>query len=297
MTSGAVVRIGTRESQLALAQARIAMEALAARGLAAQLVPISTRGDAISAQSQDAGWVEVDGQFTREIERALLDDRIDLAVHSYKDLPIAPVDGLVIGAVLERADARDCLVTADGGGIDDLPFGARVGTSSPRRAAQLGARRPDLTAVPIRGNVDTRLARLTRGDFDGVILAAAGLDRLSVSVPDHQRLPYDLVLPAPAQGALAIQLRAADEALLAAVREVDHAPTRIAVEAERSLLQWIGGGCFAPLGALGLVSGGELHLRAAFDAASGPIRRAEARGSAEVPDAVVARVAEQIARA
>jgi len=290
------VRIGTRESRLALAQARIAAAVLATSTPPAELVPISTLGDAISARTPSAGWVVADGQFTRAIERALLDGRIDLAVHSYKDLPTASVDGLVIGAVLERADARDCLVAADGGGIDDLPVGGRVGTSSPRRAAQLAARRADLVAVPIRGNVETRLARLADGDLDGVILAAAGLDRLGVAVADHQRLPFELMLPAPAQGALAIQVRAGDGPLLEALRAVDHRPTRVAVEAERTLLRRIGGGCLAPLGALGEVVAGQLRLRAAYDDASGSIRRAEASGPADDPDAVVDVVAERIAR-
>jgi hydroxymethylbilane synthase len=297
MTPTMTVRIGTRESRLALAQARIAAAVLATSTPPAELVPISTLGDAISARTPSAGWDVADGQFTRAIERALLDGRIDLAVHSYKDLPTASVDGLVIGAVLERADARDCLVAADGGGIDDLPVGGRVGTSSPRRAAQLAARRADLVAVPMRGNVETRLARLADGDLDGVILAAAGLDRLGVAVADHQRLPFELMLPAPAQGALAIQVRAGDRSLLEALREVDHRPTRIAVEAERTLLRRIGGGCLAPLGALGEVAAGQLRLRAAYLDASGSIRRAEASGPAHDPDAVVDVVAERITRA
>jgi hydroxymethylbilane synthase len=287
----APVRIGTRESRLALAQARIAVEALAEVTGPAELVPISTHGDAISARRPDAGWVVTDGQFTRELERALLDGRIDVAVHSYKDLPTATVDGLVIGAVLERADARDCLITADGGGIDDLPFGGRIGTSSPRRAAQLAACRADLVAVPIRGNVETRLGRLAAGDLDGLILAAAGLDRLGVVVADHARLPYELVLPAPAQGALAVQIRASDAVLSSALRQVDHRPTRIAVEAERTLLRRIGGGCLAPLGALGEVVDDTLRLRATFEDASGSLRRADASGPADDADAVVAKVA------
>jgi hydroxymethylbilane synthase len=292
----ATVRIGTRESRLALAQARIAVEALADVTGPAELVPISTHGDAISARRPDAGWVVTDGQFTRELERALLEGRIDVAVHSYKDLPTAKVDGLVIGAVLERADARDCLITADGGGIDDLPLGGRVGTSSPRRATQLAARRADFVAVPIRGNVETRLGRLAAGDLDGLILAAAGLDRLGVVVADHARLPYELMLPAPAQGALAVQIRADDAVLSDALRQVDHRPTRIAVEAERTLLRRIGGGCLAPLGALGEVVDDTLRLRAAFEDASGTLRRADTSGPANDADAVVAEVAARIVR-
>lgn len=243
------VRIGTRESRLALAQTAIVVEVLGARGVETAVVPVTTRGDAISARRPRGGWVASDGQFTRELERALLDRQVDVVVHSYKDLPTEPVDGLEIAAVLERADPRDCLLVRGGTGIDDLPFGARIGTSSPRRAAQLMVRRADLIAMPIRGNVETRLRRLEAGEFDGLVLAAAGLDRLGVRVPDGARLPLDVMLPAPAQAALALQVRTGDAAA-DVVRPLDHAPTRIGVEAERALLRRIGGGCLAPLGAL-----------------------------------------------
>jgi len=295
MTATATVRIGTRESQLALAQARIVAGAVAPVLGRAELVPISTRGDAISARSPHANWVATDGQFTRELERALLDGRVDLVVHSYKDLPTEPVNGLVIGAVLERGDARDCLVTADGRTIEDLPFGARIGTSSPRRAAQLAAARADLIAMPIRGNVETRVARLQAGEFDGLMLAAAGLDRLGIEVAEHARLPFDLVLPAPAQGALAVQVRATDASLLAALGSVDHAPTRIGADAERALLRRIGGGCLAPLGALGEVTDETLRLRAAYETTGGAYLRAEASGPAANAARVVAQVADRIA--
>ncbi|MFN2418435.1 MAG: hydroxymethylbilane synthase [Candidatus Limnocylindria bacterium] len=296
MTATATVRIGTRASRLAGAQARIAAGAIAPVLGPAELMPISTRGDVISAKRPNAGWAASDGQFTRELEEALLDGRVDLVVHSYKDLPTAPVDGLVIGAVLERGDARDCLLTVDGGTLDDLPFGARVGTSSPRRAAQLAASRADFIAVPIRGNVETRLARLEAGELDALILAAAGLDRLEMAVPDHARLPFELMLPAPAQGALAIQARAGDTLLLAALDRVDHGPTRIAVGAERALLRRIGGGCLAPLGALGEVTDGILRLRAAFETPEGDHLRAESSGPASDPARVVADVAQLMAQ-
>lgn len=295
MTATATLRIGTRGSRLALEQARIAMGAIAPLLGRADLVPISTHGDAISARRPRASWVTSDGQFTRELERALLDGRVDLVVHSFKDLPTEPVEGLVIGAVLERADARDCLLSADGGTIEDLPFGARIGTSSPRRAAQLAAARADLIAIPIRGNVETRVARLHAGEYDALMLAAAGLDRLGIDVPQHARLPFDLVLPAPAQGALAIQVRSADASLLASLGAVDHRATRIAVEAERSLLRRIGGGCLAPLGALGEVTDDTFRLRAAYETADGDRLRAESSGPADDADGVVARVAERIA--
>jgi len=297
LTATATLRIGTRQSRLALAQAEIAAAALAPIVGATALVPLSTRGDEISARQERGRWVATDGQFTRELEQALLDHRVDLVVHSYKDLPTEPVDGLVIGAVLERGDPRDCLLSPDGGGLDDLPFGARIGTSSPRRAAQLAASRSDLIAMPIRGNVETRLRRLRAGEYDGLILAAAGLDRLRVTVPDAARLPLDLMLPAPAQGALALQVRAEDGALREILAGLDHAPTRIAVEAERRLLRRLGGGCLAPLGALGEVDGNRLRLRAAYEASNGAYVRADAAGAAAEPDAVIDEVAAGIASA
>lgn len=296
MTATATLRIGTRHSRLALAQAEIARDALSGTmGGAAELVPISTRGDAISASRPRAGWVVTDGQFTRELERALIAREVDVVVHSYKDLPTAPVDGLAIAAVLERGDARDCLVTRDGETLDELRFGARIGTSSPRRAAQLAARRSDFVATPIRGNVETRLRRLADGELDAVILAAAGLDRLGIAVPHHARLPFELMLPAPAQAALALQVRGDDDGLRISLGEIDHQPTRVAVEAERSLLRRIGGGCLAPLGALAEVSEGTLRLRAAFEDGSGDFARAEASGPAANPGRVVDAVARKLA--
>lgn len=294
MTATATLRIGTRESRLALAQAEIAAAALTPVVGATSAVPLATRGDEISARQARGRWVATDGQFTRELERALLDHRVDLVVHSYKDLPTEPVEGLVIGAVLERGDPRDCLLSRDGEGLDDLPFGARIGTSSPRRAAQLAASRSDLIAMSIRGNVQTRLRRLRAGEYDGLILAAAGLDRLRIRVPDGARLPLELMLPAPAQGALALQVRAEDGALRELLAGLDHRPTRVAVEAERRLLRRLGGGCLAPLGALGEIEGDRLRLRAAYEAPNGAFVRADAVGLAAEPDAVIDEVAATI---
>jgi hydroxymethylbilane synthase len=296
MTTVATLRIGTRSSRLAIAQAAIAADALRPVAGDASLVPIATRGDAISAREPNGRWAATDGQFTRELERALLEGDVDVVVHSYKDLPTDMEPGLVIGAVLERADPRDCLLTRDGGGMAGLPFGGRIGTSSPRRAAQLAAARSDLIAMPIRGNVESRIRRLEAGELDGLVLAAAGLDRLGVPVPPAARLPFDLMLPAPAQGALALQVRADDGALRSLLAGIEHVPTRMAVEAERRLLRRIGGGCLAPLGALGEVSGDQLRLRAAFEDASGAQIRADVRGFASDADAVVAEVAGRIER-
>jgi len=296
MTSVSTLRIGTRQSRLALAQAAIAAEALRPVVGDVALVAIATRGDAISARQPNGRWVAADGQFTRELERALLDGRVDLVVHSYKDLPTDAVPGLTIGAVLERGDPRDCLLSRTGPGLDDLPFGARIGTSSPRRAAQLAAMRSDLIAMPIRGNVESRIRRMEAGELDGLVLAAAGLDRLGIPVPPATRLSLDLMLPAPAQGAIALQVRADDAALLGLLADIDHVPTRIAVEAERRLLRQIGGGCLAPLGALGEVHANQLRLRAAYEDAAGTLVRADAIGPAADPDAVIAEVATRIER-
>jgi hydroxymethylbilane synthase len=299
MTTVAVLRLGTRGSRLALAQARIAAEALGAVGMAerVELVEIHTRGDSISARRPRGRWEETDGQFTTELERALLRGEVDLVVHSLKDLPTVSLAGLVVAAILQRADPRDCLLTRGPGGLDGLPFGAVVGTSSPRRAAQLATARPDLLARPIRGNVETRLRRLEAGEFDALVVAAAGLDRLGIEVPNEARLPLDLMLPAPAQGALALQIRADDSELRERLVKADHRPTRIAVEAERALLRRIGGGCLAPLGALGEVTRKSLRLRAAYEDRDGGFARADVSGAADRPAAVVEAVARVILEA
>lgn len=294
------VRLGTRGSELALAQAAIAADALRASGIGPiEIVTMATRGDRISRRNARGGWEVTDGQFTGELERALLDDELDVVVHSFKDLPTLGDQRLCIAAVLLRADPRDCLLTAASdpeqhSPLDVLPFGARIATSSPRRAAQLARARPDLVAMPIRGNVPSRIARLERGEFDGLVVAAAGLDRLGLAVPDDARLPLELMLPAPAQGALALQSRAADTDLRGRLASIEHGPTRLAVDAERALLRAIGGGCLAPLGALGEVTNGILRLRAAYEDDRGAFGRAEASGSEADAGAVVARVAREL---
>jgi hydroxymethylbilane synthase len=262
-TAAATIRLGTRSSRLAMAQANEAASALRATGGdAVEIVNIRTRGDSLSERSPTGHLVVGDGQFTTELEHALLAHDIDVAVHSLKDLPTEPTPGLELAAILERADPRDCLLSWHPGGLAELPFGARVGTGSVRRAAQLAAARIDLVAAPIRGNVDTRLARLESGEFDAVVLAAAGLDRIGTPVRDDQRLSFDVMLPAPGQGAIVLQTRAGEADIVAAA---DHEPTRVAVTAERALLRQLGGGCLAPLGALAELDGAELRLRAAYE--------------------------------
>ena len=298
MTATLMLRVGTRASRLARAQAEIAIRVLSGIGAGPiETVPVTTEGDAISVRRPTGDWVAADGQFTRELERALIDRRVDVVVHSFKDLPTEANDDLVIAAVLQRGDPRDCVIAADGGGIDRVPFGGRIGTSSTRRAAQLAAARSDLIAAPIRGNVENRLRRLRAGEYDGLVLAAAGLDRLGIDVAPEWRLPFEVMLPAPAQGALALQVRAADAALREALAKIDHRPTRIAVEAERSLLRAIGGGCLAPLGALGEVTGSTLLLRAAFEDRVGGLIRVEASGPITDGPAVAADVARRLSEA
>ena len=298
MTATTLLRLGTRGSRLALAQAQEAADAMAqAVGIGSvEVIEIRTRGDAISERRPTGHFEVTDGQFTGELEKALLDGRIDIAVHSLKDLPTASHPGLRLGAILERGDPRDCLLSRHPGGLDELPFGARIGTGSVRRAAQLAARRLDLVARPIRGNVDTRLRRLRAAEYDALLLAAAGLDRLGVATREDQRLPLEIMLPAPGQGALVLQIRAGDATVGDQVVGLDHAPTRAAVEAERALLRALGGGCLAPLGALGEVADGRLRLRAAYEGRHG-FARVDVTGHSDRGSEVVAEAAARIREA
>ena len=237
------VRIGTRRSKLALAQGEEVATALAAHGIESELVPMSTSGDRGGDPYSDPAGVK--GLFVTDIERALRDGEIDLAVHSAKDLPARVDDDLAIAAVPERVSPLDVLVTRDG----KLGGGSRVGTSSVRRQAQVFRWRPDVLVKDVRGNVDTRLRKLADGEVDALILAAAGLLRLRV-VPEHaQPMSISEMVPAPGQGCLAVQARAADEATISAVSPLDHAPSRDALTAERTLMGALGGGCALPLGA------------------------------------------------
>lgn len=237
------LRIGTRGSRLALAQAREVADSIIASGVETELVTITTAGDRGADPASDPAGVK--GLFVTEIVRALLDGDVDLAVHSAKDLPADDMDGVVIGAVPERASALDVLVTRDG----DLRPGARVGTSSIRRRAQVFRLRPDVIVEDLRGNVDTRLRKLGDGEVDALIIAGAGLLRLGV-VPEHAA-PMSLseMVPAPGQGCLAVQARASDGATIEVLSVLDHAASRMALEAERGLMARLGGGCSLPLGA------------------------------------------------
>lgn len=254
------LRIGTRASELAKWQASRVVTLLAARGVAATLVPIRTSGD--DRRVLPGPGVTGKGLFTKEIEDALLAGQVDLAVHSLKDLPTETSSGLTLAAFPERADVRDAVVSRRAGGLEGLPERARVGTSSLRRRAALLAFRPDLEIVPLRGNVPTRVRRVGAGDLDAVVVALAGLTRLGLAdgaVPlDPLRHP-----PAPGQGALAVEVRAGDEPVLDLVRPLDDTGVRTAVVAERAALGALEGGCRAAIGAWcgGDGSGLTLHVR------------------------------------
>jgi hydroxymethylbilane synthase len=247
------VKLGTRGSALALAQSRAIAEKLGA-----EIVVIESEGDVSTAPLADLGGT---GVFATALRTALRNGDVDLVVHSFKDLPTAPADGLAIAAAPVRADARDALCARDGLTLDTLPEGARVGTGSPRRRAQLLARRPDLDVVDIRGNVDTRLGRVGSDDderhLDAVVLAAAGLDRLGRADAVTQLLELAWWPTAPAQGALAVETRAGETGLAA---KLDHHPTRLAVDAERGVLARLEAGCAAPIGATAFLEDGMMFL-------------------------------------
>jgi hydroxymethylbilane synthase len=261
------LRVGTRASALARIQTGLVTEAL---GTPVDVVPISTEGDRSTAALAQIGGT---GVFVSALREALLAGEIDVAVHSYKDLPTAAADGVVIAAVPVREDARDVLVARDGLTLGELPAGARVGTGSPRRAAQLRALGLGLDVVAIRGNVDTRLGKVAAGDVDAVVLAYAGLRRLGRANEATEVLDPIQMLPAPAQGALAIECRTSDDEARALVAALDHEDTRSAVAAERALLAALEAGCSAPVGALAEIAEGdtgtEVFLRASVTAIDG----------------------------
>jgi hydroxymethylbilane synthase len=247
----AVIRIGTRASELALLQARLVERALIARGLATELVPIRTTGDKRNAEP--FAEIGAKGLFTKELERALVRGKVDCCVHSLKDIPTPALEEIAIAAILEREDPRDVLVlnaVTQADGLDDLPAGSRVGTSSLRRRALLAERRPDVDAVDLRGNVPTRLKKLDTGAVHAAILAAAGLIRLGATQRIRVFLEPPQWLPAPGQGAIAVQIRADDSRMRDLLTPLNHGPTAAAVRAERALLAALEGGCQVPIGAL-----------------------------------------------
>lgn len=241
-------RIGSRGSRLALWQAEHVRQILAERcRLETELVIVKTSGDRFP--DGPIGELGLKGVFIKELEEALLDGRADLAVHSMKDVPTEIDSRFSFPAVLKREDPRDCLVSRTGAGLDALAAGARVGTSSVRRQAQFRHHRPDLELVPLRGNVDTRLAKLDRGEYDAIVVAKAGLDRLGFSERITEVISSELILPAVGQGALAIETRAGDPALCKTLATISDLETLLAVNAERALLAELEGGCQVPVGA------------------------------------------------
>ena len=289
------IRLGTRGSRLALVQARQVRTRLldANPGLGVEIVEITTSGDRIV----DVPLGPNVGQsfFTKEIEDALLTDRVDIAVHSCKDLATVLPPGLGLGAVLAREDPRDVLVGSAGVGFADLPGGSRIGTASIRRKSFLGLARPDLVLEDLRGNVPTRLKAVDEGRVDAVVLAAAGLLRLGMGARITEFLAPDILPPAAAQGAVAIQVRTDDATTRAVIERIDDPRTRSAVTAERACLRRLGAGCQAPVGCIASVTGRGLTLRTSVITPGGRLDR-ETSGSVTAADAVGERCAEAILR-
>jgi len=272
-----LIRIGSRGSQLALWQANHIADLLRAQGHEVAIATITTTGDRL----QGVPFVRVGskGMFTKEIEEALLAGTIDLAVHSLKDLPTELDARFVIAAVTERVDPRDVFVSTRFASMDALPAGARVGTSSLRRQSQLRARWPRLEYVDFRGNVDTRLRKLSEGQVEAAVLAAAGLDRLERTEWVRERFSADVLCPAPGQGALAIECRTADDRTRTVLATLDHAESRFAVTAERVALAALGGGCQVPIGAYCRREGNQYQISGCVSSPDGAtVLWAEERG-------------------
>jgi hydroxymethylbilane synthase len=294
MTAVKVLRVGTRASLLARTQTDDVVRAL---GVPVEIVPVSTAGDRSAAALDQIGGT---GVFVSALRDALVAGEIDVAVHSYKDLPTAPAAGIVIAAVPVREDARDALVARDGLTLGELPVGATIGTGSPRRAAQLRALGLGHQILGLRGNVDTRLGKVASGELDAVVLALAGLRRLGRDGEVTEILDPIQVLPAPAQGALALECRADDADTIAVLSSLDDADARAAVTAERALLAALEGGCTAPIAALAELSeddegGLEIFLRGSVTAIDGSDAvRLTASGPSNEADAIGRRLAAEL---
>lgn len=282
MTSGTALRVGTRGSTLARRQTEIVVSALrdARPTLSIEIIVVKTTGDRSRASLRRIGG---QGAFTRELEVALLEGEIDVAVHSLKDLPSTLPEGLVLAAVPARGTPNDVLISRDDATLDELPAGVRVGTGSLRRQAQLLAVRPDLDVADIRGNVDTRLRKLHDGEYDAIVLAAAGLDRMGWHDRVTEVIPIDVMLPAPSQAALGLECRDDDDVTCHLVRSINDVATEAAVRAERAVLRRLGAGCRLPVGAYAQLQGESgLRLRARVVGFSGvPLLEETAIGPAE----------------
>ncbi|SHH18952.1 hydroxymethylbilane synthase [Jatrophihabitans endophyticus] len=293
MTEARTFRVGTRASRLARAQTDHVISQL---GAPTETVHITTEGDRSAAALTQIGGT---GVFVSALRSALLAGEIDIAVHSYKDLPTGPADGITVAAVPPREDPRDVLVARDGLTLGELPAGARVGTGSPRRAAQLNALGLGVEVVPIRGNIDTRVGKVTAGECDAVVLAYAGLRRIGRADLVTEVLDPIQVLPAAAQGALAIECRSDDAGAVALLSVLDHAASRAAVAAERALLEALEAGCSSPIGALAEIAEGddgpEIFLRGSVTAIDGSDAvRLSATGPTTDADGVGRRLAAEL---
>ena len=290
-----LIRIATRKSALALWQAEFVKAQLEHfhPGLQVELVPMSTQGDKIL----DTPLAKIGGKglFVKELEAAMLEGRADIAVHSMKDVPVEFPEGLQLQTICEREDPRDAFVSNNFLNLDDLPTGAVVGTSSLRRQCQLKAKRPDLVIRDLRGNVNTRLAKLDAGEYDAIILAAAGLIRLGFEERIRTHLAVEQSLPANGQGAVGIECRSDDKNIQALLAPLEHLPTRQAVLAERAMNRRLQGGCQVPIGAFAVHQGDELWLRGLVGALDGQqILQAQVRGSAVDAEALGLQLAEQL---
>jgi hydroxymethylbilane synthase len=293
MASDRTLRIGTRASKLARWQSDWVAEQLRMRGVAVEIVEITTSGDV--QQVGPVAAIGGVGVFTKEIQAALLAGDVDLAVHSLKDLPTQQAAGLTLAATPPRENPADALIGANGSTLEILPTGSRIGTGSQRRRAQLLALRPDFEMLDIRGNVDTRLRKLEEGEYDAIVLAAAGLMRLGWADRITEMLAPPRVLPAPGQGSLAIECRADDADAFSALIPLNDAPTRAAVVAERTLLAVLEGGCSAPVAAWGRIAEGELRLDGLVASLDGR-QVLRASGASQLADATAlgARIANEL---
>ena len=288
------VVVGTRGTPLALLQTQEVVDKLREKRpeVEFEVKVLRTAGDrAAEAPLRSLGV----GIFVKEIEEALLRGEIDMAVHSHKDLPPKLAPGLTIGAVTERLDPRDALVNRWNANLEDLPNGARIGTSSPRRAAQLNRWAPQVNVLPVRGSVGTRIEKATGDDYDGVVLAAAGMIRLSVEEKASQYLPADKFVPAPGQGALAVEVRTDDDATSWLLRSIVHAPTRRAVMAEMAFLERLGSGCQEPSAAYARVAGETMVMQAFLASTDGKQSYyTKARGLASNPHELAMEAVQQL---
>jgi hydroxymethylbilane synthase len=294
ITKNRTLTIGTRGSKLALIQTQIVQSALEAAypDLKVDVLPITTRGDVVLDRPLSA--IGGKGLFIAEIEDALRRGDIDVAVHSAKDLPTEMPDDMALAAFPLRADPRDAVVSRDGLRLDQIPTGACVGTGSARRASQLRHLRPDLILADLRGNVDTRLRKLQEGQYDAIILAAAGLERMGLADRIAEYLEPDIMLPAVAQGAIAVEIRANDVATLALFSAIDDAATRVAVTTERAFLAALGGGCSVPVGGYARLTGDKLRLMGMIGSGDGRVVRGMLSGPSKEPALLGRRLARRL---